>query len=120
MNVIGLRIAGVVVTLAGIALFLLGVVMVYGPASETMGLGVAVTAIGGAIIGWSLRRAYVLAGALVGGAGIAGIAISNLGVVPRDASAFFLGGIEAAAFGIGVIVGGFRVVRWAFAGARRL
>jgi hypothetical protein len=41
MNVLGLRIAGVVVTLAGIALFLLPVVMLYGPASETMVLGVA-------------------------------------------------------------------------------
>lgn len=111
MNLRGLRVVGVVVTLAGIALFLLGLVMLYGRAFEAMVLGVGITAIGGAMIGRSLSLEYVFFGAVLGAAGIAGIAISMLGLVPDDASAFLLGGIEVAALGIGVVVGGFRVVR---------
>jgi hypothetical protein len=103
---------GIAFALFGVALFLFGVLMMAGPVREAVFAGVVATASGGAIVGWTLRPQYVFGGGLIGAAGLLWIIAANLGLVPRDASAYFLGGIEVAAFGIGVLGGGWvRILR---------
>jgi hypothetical protein len=101
------RILGIIVTVAGVGICLLGVVMLRGPAVGAFVIGTGVTASGGFIVGRSLRPSRSALGAFLGTAGIVAVALSQLDRVPRDAPAFFFGGIVAAAIGIGILLGGF-------------